>query len=145
MNALGFSFTLHVLGQVIWLGQAMILPIALIPAIRSLDPAAQTKFMARFWKGYFPMFVIAGIIMGATGWWQYVKMGGGMNKTAIIAKHSAILPLIVVSVCIWLFVARKLSKPIENAGRQWRILVPLAWMQLVFSVAVLFLTGWLTQ
>ena len=145
MNSLGLSFMLHILGQVMWLGPALILPIALIPAIRSLEPAAQTKFMSKFWKAYFPMFVIGGLLVGVTGWWQYVKMAGAMNKTIIIAKHTVILPLIAVSVWIWVFTARKLTKPADDASRQWKMLVPLSWIQLILAVAVFFVTGWLTE
>lgn len=145
MNSLGLSFTLHILGQVIWLGPALILPIALIPAIRSLEPAVQTRFMAKFWKMYFPMFVMGGILVGVTGWYQYAKMAGGINRPIIIAKHVVILPLIAASVWIWVFVARKLSKPAEDTSRQWKMLVPLSWVQLILAVAVFVITGWLTE
>ncbi len=145
MGPIGLSFTLHILGLALWVGPALILPIALIPAFRSLDPAAQTKVMSKFWKTYFPMFVIGGLLVGITGWFQYVKMAGSLNKTAIIAKHSVIVPLVIVSVWIWVFVARKLTKPGESASGAWKQLVPLAWIQLVLGVAVFIMTGWLTQ
>jgi uncharacterized membrane protein len=145
MSGLGLSFTLHILGIVLWVGPALILPFALIPAIRSLEPAAQAKFMSKFWRTYFPMFVVGGLLVGLTGWWQYHDMVGDINKPAIIAKHAVILPLIVVSIWIWVFVARRLSKPIEKPEAQWKQLVPLAWIQLVLGIAVFVLTGWLTQ
>lgn len=145
MNGLGLSFFVHLIGIVLWLGPALLMPLVLIPAIRALEPAAQTKFMQVFWKRYFPLFVIGGIVVGLSGWFQDFKMDAGLKDAVIKTKHVVILPLILVSVYIWLFLARKLTKPIDDSNGTWRKLVSFSWIQLVLSVAVLFLTGWLTE
>jgi uncharacterized membrane protein len=135
------------IGLVIWLGAAMVLPIALIPALKSLDDAGQVKFMGVFTKRYIPWFIIAGLVVGITGFLQtiYPDLAEEMAENGIlIFKHIVILPLIAASLYVWFNLARKLGKPTKDRARLMQQLVIFSWMQAILSVAVLILTGILT-
>jgi uncharacterized membrane protein len=142
MSILGVVFTFHMIGLVLWLGAAFVLPIALIPAVHSLDAAGRAKFMEVFTKRFLPWFVVGGIIVGLTGWAQ-VNMMDNLNVPVTVAKHIAILPLIAVSAYIWFFLARRLSK-LAADQTLWTQLLVWSWIQAGLGVIVLFLTGWLT-
>ncbi|MGD0807764.1 MAG: hypothetical protein ABSA10_09925 [Anaerolineales bacterium] len=143
MSLLGVVFTLHMIGLVIWLGAAFLLPIAVIPAVRSLAAAEQNKFMDKFTRRFIPWFVIGGITVGLTGWAQTTMMVDDLNIPVMIAKHVAILPLIAVSAYIWFYLATKLSKPGADQ-KLWTQFVVWGWIQAGLGVIVLILTGWLT-
>jgi uncharacterized membrane protein len=135
------------IGLVIWLGAAMLLPIALIPALKSLNDADQAKFLETFTKRYIPWLIIAFIVVFITGVLQLVhpdlveEMTG--NSTLIL-KHAIILPLIVSSIYVWFILARKLGKPNKDRSRLMKQFVFFSWMQVILSVAVLIITGVLT-
>jgi uncharacterized membrane protein len=143
MSLRGVVFTFHMIGLVIWLGAAFLLPIAVLPAVKNLAAAEQNKFMDKFTRRFIPWFVIGGIAVGLTGWAQTSMMVDDLNIPVMIAKHVAILPLIAVSAFIWFYLARKLSKP--GAERKlWTQIAVWGWIQAGLSVIVLILTGWLT-
>jgi uncharacterized membrane protein len=143
MSLLGVVFTFHMIGLVIWLGAAFLLPIAVIPAVKSLAAAEQNKFMDKFTRRYIPWFVIGGITVGLTGWAQTNMMIDDLNVPVTIAKHAVILPLIAVSAYVWFYLTRKLSKP-AAAQSLWTQFVVWSWIQAGLGVIVLILTGWLT-
>ena len=144
MTILGVYFTIHMIGLVLWLGAAFLLPIAIIPAARGLEVANQAKFIELFTKRYIPWFVIGGVAVGLTGLAQTLNMIADLNIPITIAKHFAILPLIAVSVFIWFYLAREFSKPITDINKLWRRLMIYSWIQAGLGVIVLILTGWLT-
>ena len=135
------------IGLVILLGAAMVLPIALIPALKSLDDAGQAKFMGVFTKRYIPWFIIAGLVVTVTGLLQMIhpdlaeEMAG---NTFLILKHSAILPLIAISLYVWFVLARKLGKLDQDRAHLMQQFAVFSWVQAVLSVAVLIITGILT-
>lgn len=147
MALLPLYFSLHMIGLVIWLGAAMILPIALIPALKSLEPAAQAKFMEVFTKRYIPWFIVGGLVVGITGYLQTVapdlveEMTG---NSILILKHVVIIPLIATSVFLWFILAKKLGKPETEKTNLMKRFVVFSWVQLTLSVAVLVITGILT-
>jgi uncharacterized membrane protein len=157
MSSLALYFSLHMIGLVIWLGIAMILPMVFIPAVKSLEEGAQVKFMEVFTKRYIPWFVISGLVVGITGFLQmfapdlseemlggsgflFLKEGNGI----LILKHVVIIPLIAASIYVWFFLARKLGKAEGDKTKLWGQFVVFAWVQLTLSVAVLVITGILT-
>jgi len=147
MSILQMYFSFHMIGLVIWLGAAMVLPIALIPALKSLDDAGQAKFMGIFTKHYIPWFIIAGLVVGVTGLLQTIhpELAEEMAENAIlILKHVVILPLIAISVYVWFVLARKLGKLDQDRAHLMQQFVVLSWVQAVLSVAVLIITGILT-
>jgi len=144
MTILGVFFTFHMIGLVLWLGAAVLLPLAILPAAKSLEPASRTQFMGVFTKRFLPWFIAGGIAVGITGWIQTVQMLDDLNTPVMIAKHAAILPLIAVSGYIWFYLARKLSKPATASEGIWTQMAVCSWIQLALSLVVLFLTGWLT-
>jgi uncharacterized membrane protein len=135
------------IGLVIWLGAAMVLPIALIPALESLNDTEQGKFLEIFTKRYIPWLIIAFIVVFITGVLQLVhpdlveEMTG--NSTLIL-KHIVILPLVATSLYVWFILARKLGKPNKDRSRLMKQFVFFSWMQVILSVAVLIITGVLT-
>ena len=133
------------IGLVIWVGAGTLMPIVIIPALRGVDDTNRTKFMSIFTKLFLPYFVISGIVVGLTGWYQTVQMLSDLNIPAIIAKHIAILPLIAVSIYYWFFLARKLSKPETTNNNIWGQFVIFGWIQAILGIIVLVLTGWLTS
>jgi uncharacterized membrane protein len=147
VSALQLYFSFHMIGLVIWLGAAMVLPIALIPALKSLNDAEQVKFLGIFTKHFIPWLIIAFILVFVTGVLQLVhpdlveEMTG--NSTLIL-KHAVILPLIVTSLYIWFILARKLGKPNKDRSRLMQQLVSFSWVQAVLSITVLIITGILT-
>jgi uncharacterized membrane protein len=147
MSFLAIYFSLHMIGLVIWLGAAMILPIALIPALKSLESAAQAKFMEVFTKRYMPWFVVGGLVVGVTGYLQVVApdLAEEMSSSVtLILKHVVILPLIATSVYVWFFLAKKLGKPETDKTKLMQQFVFCSWVQALLSVAVLVITGILT-
>ena len=147
MSVLQLYFSFHMIGLVIWLGAAMVLPIALIPALKSLDDAGQVKFMGVFTKRYIPWFIIAGLVVGITGFLQtiYPDLAEEMADNGIlILKHIVILPLIATSLYSWFVLARKLGKPNKDRARLMQQFVVFSWVQAALSVAVLIITGILT-
>lgn len=147
MSLIQMYFSLHMIGLVIWLGAAMVLPIALIPALKSLEAAGQVKFMEVFTKRYIPWFIIAALVVGASGFLQMISpdMWEEMNGNGIlILKHVVILPLIATSLYVWFFLARKLGKPDTDKTRLMQQFVVFSWVQVTLSVAVLIITGILT-
>ena len=143
MSVLGVVFTFHMIGLVLWLGAAFLLPIAIVPAVRSLAASEQNKFMEKLTRCYWPWLVLGGITVGLTGWIQTEMMLDDLNIPVTIAKHVAILPLIAVSGYLWFYLARKLSKPAADQ-RFWTKMMVWGWTQAGLGVLVLILTGWLT-
>jgi len=143
MSLLGVIFTFHMIGLVIWLGAAFLLPIAVIPAVKSLAAAEQNKFIDKFTRRFIPWFVVGGLAVGISGWLQTTRVVDDLNVPVTIAKHVAILPLIAVSAYIWFYLTRKLSKPGADQ-KLWTQLVAWSWIQAGLGVIVLILTGWLT-
>jgi uncharacterized membrane protein len=147
MSSLQLYFALHMIGLVIWLGIALILPMVFIPAVKSLEESGQVKFMEVFTRKYIPWFVGAGLVVGITGLLQTLSPelweemdGNGM----LILKHVVIIPLIASSIYVWFFLAKKLGKPETDKTKLWGQFVVFAWVQLTLSVAVLVITGMLT-
>jgi hypothetical protein len=145
MTILGASFAFHLLGINLWVGAAFLLALAVIPALRELGIEEQIKFLKKFTGRYLPWFIIGGVAVGITGWFQTFDMLNDLNLPAAYAKHIVIVLLILVSVYVWLFLARGLSKPIPDRQKVWNRFVALAWVQAGLGVIILFLTGWLTQ
>jgi len=143
MSILGVVFTFHMIGLVLWLGGAFLLPIAILPALKSLEAPQQNKFLQTFTNRYIPWFVLGGIAVGLTGWAQTNMMLDDLNVPVTIAKHVAILPLIAVSAYIWFYLTRKLSKPAADQ-KLWTQLAVWGWIQAGLGVIVLIITGWLT-
>ena len=147
MSALQMYFALHMIGLTIWVGQALLLPIVIIPAVKSLEASGQMKFWEVFTKRYIPWFVGAGLVVGITGLLQTLSPdlweemdGNGM----LILKHAVIIPLIATSIYVWFFLAKKLGKTDTDKTKLWGQFVVFAWVQLTLSVAVLVITGLLT-
>jgi putative copper export protein len=145
MTMIGISFAFHLIGINLWVGAAFLLSLAVIPALGALEPDAQLEFLKRFTRHYLPWFILGGLTVGVTGWFQTFDMLKDLNLPAAYAKHSAIVLLILVSVVLYLFLARRLSKPIPDRQKFWNWFVTLAWIQSVLGVIILFLTGWLTE
>ena len=147
MSVLQLYFSFHMIGLVIWLGAAMVLPIAIIPALKSLEEAGQVKFMEVFTKRYIPWFIIAALVVGVTGFLQTIhpELAEEMTDNGIlILKHVVILPLIATSLYVWFILARKLGKPNKNRAHLMQQFVVFSWAQVILSVAVLIITGILT-
>ncbi|MCX6053442.1 MAG: hypothetical protein NTZ74_00720 [Chloroflexi bacterium] len=147
MTLLQVYFSLHMIGIVIWLGAALILPLALIPALKSLEGAAQAKFLLTFTKRYIPWLIVSWVLVGVTGVLQVIfpdlaeEMSGSQ---VLIVKHAFILPLIAVSTYLWFFLAKKLGQPKGERTKFMQQFVGFSWLQALLSVAVLILTGILT-
>jgi len=147
MPLLPIYFSFHMIGLVIWLGAAMILPIALIPALKNLESNSQVKFMEVFTKRFIPWFIVGGLVVGVTGYLQTVApdLAEEMkDNSMLILKHVVILPLIAVSAYIWFILAKRLGKPETEKTRLMQQFVVLSWVQVLLSVAVLVITGLLT-
>ena len=147
MSSLQLYFSFHMIGLVIWLGAALLLPLTLIPAVKSLEAAGQVKFMEVFTRKYIPWLVGAALVVGITGLLQMLSPelweemdGNGM----LILKHVVIIPLVATSIYVWFFLAKKLGKPDTDKTKLWGQFVVFAWVQLTLSVAVLIITGVLT-
>jgi len=147
MSILAIYFSLHMIGLVIWLGAAFVLPIALIPALKSLESVAQTAFMKVFTKRYVPWFIVGGLLVGVTGYLQIVEptmVEEMTSSSTLILKHVVIIPLIAASLFIWFVLARKLGKPETDNTKLMQQFVVFSWVQALLGVAVLVITGILT-
>jgi uncharacterized membrane protein len=141
MSLLGVSLAFHTVGLTIWIGAAFLLPIAILPAIRSLEAAQQIKFMDVFSRYFIPWFIVGGVAVGITGWVQTFQLLDVLKFNVILTKHYVILPLIAISGYIWFFLARKMSKPGADNSKWWRQLIVLAWAQAILGVVVLVLAA----
>jgi uncharacterized membrane protein len=147
MSVLQLYFTFHMIGLVIWLGAALVLPIALVPALKSLDDTRQEKFIGIFTKRYIPWLITAALVVGVTGFLQIIHpdLAEEMSDNSIlILKHIVILPLIATSLYVWFNLAKKMGKPTKDRARLMQNLVVFSWVQAALSVAVLVITGILT-
>jgi uncharacterized membrane protein len=147
VSILQIYFSFHMIGLVIWLGAAMILPIALIPALKSLNEVDQAKFLETFTKHFNHWFVIAVIVVTATGVLQLVHpdlVEEMTNNGMLILKHTVMLPLIISSIYVWFILARKLGKANKDRSRLMKQFVIFGWVQAILSIAVLIITGILT-
>jgi uncharacterized membrane protein len=145
MSLMAIALALHMIGLVIWLGAGTVFPIFILPAINGLDEENKRKFLGIFTNRFLPYFVVSGIVVGLTGWYQTVQMSEDLILPAIIAKHIVILVLIIVSVYFWLYLARRLSKPEPTDKKLWGQFSLLAWVQAALGIIVLIITGWLTS
>lgn len=135
------------IGLVIWLGAALILPIGLLPALKRLNDVDQANFLETFTKRYIPWFIIAAIVVGVTGFLQIIHpdLAEEMADNGIlILKHVVILPLIATSLYVWFILARKLGKPKKDRSRLMQKFEVFSWVQAILSLAVLIITGILT-
>jgi uncharacterized membrane protein len=144
MKIIGLSFVLHLIGITVWIGSSFLLPLAIVPAVRKLEPGAQALFLRVFRKRFLPLFIGSGLLVGLTGLYQTVTMDKDLNIPAIYTKHIVILLLIAVSSYIWFFLSGKqiMSLP---AGGKWGRFALFSWIQAALGVIVLICTGWLTQ
>ena len=145
MSILGISFAFHLIGINLWVGASFLLPLAIIPALRRMTEDMQTAFLKTFVARYLPLFVLGGITVGITGWFQTFDMLDDLNMTAAYIKHGAIVLLILVSAVEWLYLARRLAGAPDNRPKVWQWFVSMAWLQAALGVIILFLTGWLTE
>jgi uncharacterized membrane protein len=144
MSLLTIYVTFHSIGLVIWTGMALLLPLVILPTVRAMEGSEQTKIMANITRRYLPWFIIAGLTVGATGWAQTFLLINLFGRSPILySKHVAVVVLIAVSAYIWFYLARKLSKPQTGAAGLWKLMQIFSWLQLVVSIAVLFLCAWM--
>jgi uncharacterized membrane protein len=125
----------------------MLLPFALIPALKSLNEVDQAKFLETFTKHFNHWFVIAVIVVTATGVLQLVHpdlVEEMTNNGMLILKHTVMLPLIISSIYVWFILARKLGKANKDRSRLMKQFVIFGWVQAILSIAVLIITGILT-
>lgn len=145
MSTTGISFIFHLIGIVIWLGSALLLPLVIIPAIGKLEINARVIFLKAFKTRFLPLLIAAGILTGLTGWYQTAVMEKNLNLPAIYTKHITILLLIIVSSYIWFYLTGKLIRTLNENKNIWSRFVVFSWIQAGLGVIVLICTGWLTQ
>jgi uncharacterized membrane protein len=145
MSIMAIALALHMIGLVIWLGAGTLFPLFILPALNGVDEGNRRKFLSIFTNRFLPYFVVSGIVVGLTGWYQTVQMSEDLILPAIIAKHIVILVLIVVSAYYWLYLARRLSKPEPTNKILWNQFTILAWVQAALGIIILIITGWLTS
>ena len=90
MSSLQLYFSLHMIGMALWVGQALLLPIVIIPAVKVLEDAGQLKFMETFTRKYIPWFIGAAVVMILTGVMQILSpdLWGEMDgNMVLITKH----------------------------------------------------------
>jgi hypothetical protein len=144
MSLLTIYVTFHTIGIVLWTGMALLLPLVILPVVRSMDESARIKTMADMTRRYLPWFILGGLAVGATGWAQTIWLTKLFAGTVIIYyKHVAVVVLIAISAYIWFYLAPKLSKPQSNAAALWSQMTVFSWLQLAASVLVLFLCAWM--
>jgi hypothetical protein len=144
MSLLTIYVTFHTIGLVLWTGMALLLPLVILPVLRSMEESERIKTMANIIRRYLPWFIVGGLIVGATGWAQTIWLTKLFAGTVIIYyKHVAVLVLIAISAYIWFYLAPKLSKPQSNSAGLWNQMVVFSWLQLAASVLVLFLCAWM--
>lgn len=144
MSLLTIYVTFHTIGLVIWTGMALLLPLVILPVLRSMEESERIKTMANITRRYLPWFIVGGLIVGATGWAQTIWLTKLFAGTVIIYyKHVAVLVLIAISAYIWFYLAPRLSKPQSNSAGLWNQMMVFSWLQLAASVAVLFLCAWM--
>lgn len=147
MSSLQLYFSLHMIGMALWVGQALLLPIVIIPAVKALEDAGQLKFMETFTRKYIPWFIGAAVVMILTGVMQILspdlweEMDGNM---VLIIKHVVIIPLLATTIYVWFLLGRKLGKADTDKAKLWGQFKVFAWVQLTLGVIVLIITGLLT-
>jgi uncharacterized membrane protein len=143
MSLLTIEVTFHSLGLVLWTGMAFLLPLVLLPHIRSLEEPARTKALADISRRYLPWFIGGGLVVGLTGWLQTFAVYGDQSPWTLYAKHVVVVLLILFSAYIWFYLTVKLSKPQPDAAGLWTQLNVFAWLQLASAVLVFFFLAWM--
>jgi uncharacterized membrane protein len=149
MSTLQLYFTLHMIGLSIWVGQALLLPIVIVPAVRALEAAGQMKFMEVFTRKYIPWFIGAAVVVIITGVLQMFDPNlaeemFGESATKLILKHAVVIPLLATTIYQWFFLGKKLGKADTDKEKLWGQFKVFSWVQLTLAVAVLVITGILT-
>ena len=146
MSLLAVLFNFHLLGIVVWLGSAVLIPLVILPIAQDLDIPTQQKLLAGLLKRLAPWYVGAMVVVGVTGGVQTVQMSD-LNIPILVSKHIVILLLIGLGVYLGLGPLRRLghaAETDEERGRTWKRLVLWAWVQAALSVVLLFVVGLLT-
>jgi hypothetical protein len=143
MKLLTIEVTFHSIGLILWTGMALLLPLVILPYIRSLTEPARTNAVAGISRRYLPWFIAGGLVVGLTGWLQTFAVYGDHSPWTLYAKHVVIVILILFSAYIWFYLTRKLSKSQPNAAGLWKQLEVFAWLQMAASVLVLFFLAWM--
>jgi uncharacterized membrane protein len=160
--ALAIAYWLHMLATVTWIGGLVALALIVIPAAqRTLDARAYAQFIGRVQGRLQQVGWMSLLILGATGMFQMSanpNYGGFLaieNRwaAAILAKHIAILMMVVVSAYVtWgllpqlnrMATLRAARKTVDEGAekrllaRETRVLR----VNLLLSVVVLALTAW---
>lgn len=143
MSILTLYLTLHSLGFTVWVGMSLLLPVVLLPAIRTLDEPVRTRFMAVLSRYFLIPFIVSGLVTGATGWIQTFLLPGFADHPIIYIKHVVVLLLVLVSAYLWFWLAPKFGKGQPADAGLWGQVEILSWIQLVLGAATLFLCAWM--
>jgi hypothetical protein len=142
MSLLTIEVALHAIGLVFWTGMALLLPLVILPYIRTLAEPARMNAVADMSRRYLPWFIGGGLVTGITGWLQTFQLFPQNAPALLYVKHVFVLLLTLVSAYVWFYLTIKLSKPQSNAAGLWTQLDVFAWLQFVFAVLSLFFCAW---
>jgi uncharacterized membrane protein len=143
MSILTLYVTLHSIGFTVWVGMALLLPVVILPVIRSLDEPGRTRIMAAISRRFLVPFIVSGLVVGATGWAQTILIPAFADHPIIYIKHVVVVLLVLVSAYIWFLLGPKFGKAGSDSSGLWKQLEILSWIQLVLGAATLFLCAWM--
>lgn len=148
-------FWFHLMGIVLWVGGSLLMPLAILPSVQALEPAARPKFLAAFGKRFGQISGIAVPVVIVTGILQTGQIYGfaylnGIN--VLVIKIIVAVLMIANGIYLGVVLAQRAvalapapgTPPSPEFLKTQRLLGMHAWVQAGLSVLVLLLVGLLT-
>ncbi len=148
---LAISFWIHFLGVVIWVGASLLLPLVILPAVNSLEPAARLKPIAAISQKLLPWVIASIVLVFVSGIVQTALLfGSGLSQVLIIKIFVALL-MLANGIYVGAVLTRRVGKlaPAPNAPpsaaflKAQRLLVMHGWIQAALAVIILLIVGFL--
>lgn len=148
---LAISFWFHFIGITIWVGGSLIMPLAIQPAIGSLEPPARMKPSVAIAMKMLPLYIVAIILVFVTGTIQTVLLYKAGPSMTLNIKMLVALLMAANGIYIGLVLGRKVTSlapapgtpPSPDFLKAQRMLVMHGWIQFGMAILILLLVGFL--
>ena len=141
------SFWIHFLGVVLWVGASLLLPLVIMPAINSLEPAARLKPMAAIGQKLGPWFGLSIVLVFLSGILQAIHYNEFSSR---ILQIKIIVAILMVANGVYVgMLTRKVASLAPAPGtpppapflKAQRMLVMHGWVQAGLAMIILLIVG----
>lgn len=148
---LAISFWVHFISAVLWVGGSLITPLAISPALGSLEPPARLKAMATFSAKMMPLYIASMVLILLSGGIQIGAYGYYSSRSATVLTIKLIVVLLMIANGIYLGagLSRRVvatapapgTPPSPEFLKVQKSLVRHGWIQAAMGIIVLLVTG----